>query len=539
MDSLRIWSWGFLFLYVGAMIGFGYLGMRQVKNSDDFSTARGGYGLWFLAFAMTATTASGATFLGIPGLGYRFGFPAIGYALVYPVATYLGIWLCFKQVQKAGNKFNNRSIPEFIGDRYQSEVLRVLVAVFSVVLLVYLAAQLLAGLVMFEQMLGLSAVSALAVTTGVLLVYVVLGGAHADIITDGAQGATMLAVAAMIVVLFVLGVGVGVGVDVGASTGVEAGTGSGLSNVIAKLSELDSNLVQVHYEGSGILDSWWDFIAIFLAHLSLGMLPHIGNKVWALKEGIGRTKFLIVCLIFGLVLASMVFGGILARAVLGDALLGIPGGPNQAIPALFIELFPVWLAALLGVAILSAIMSTADGLVISTSQVFANDIYRRTLAKVLHPQASAEEIDHNVLRISRWSIIFVLLSAAVLAWFSIGQNIALMVWVGLGGMMAALAGPLILGVFWRGVTKQGAIWGFIVGAVSFTVLRNAWLPAGSAEGSFIEQGFFWMASQANNPFACTTIGEALSIVVTVGVSLSTPSLPKQHLDIVFGRAESA
>lgn len=535
MDSLRIWSWGFLFLYVGAMIGFGYLGMRQVKNSDDFSTARGGYGLWFLAFAMTATTASGATFLGIPGLGYRFGFPAIGYALVYPVATYLGIWVCFKQVQKAGNKFNNRSIPEFIGDRYQSEVLRVLVAVFSVVLLVYLAAQLLAGLVMFEQMLGLSAVSALAVTTGVLLVYVVLGGAHADIITDGAQGATMLAVAAMIVVLFVLGVGVGVG----ASTGVEAGTGSGLSNVIAKLSELDSNLVQVHYEGSGILDSWWDFIAIFLAHLSLGMLPHIGNKVWALKAGIGRTKFLIVCLIFGLVLASMVFGGILARAVLGDVLLDIPGGPNQAIPALFIELFPVWLAALLGVAILSAIMSTADGLVISTSQVFANDIYRRTLVKVLHPQASVEEIDHNVLRISRWSIIFVLLSAAVLAWFSIGQNIALMVWVGLGGMMAALAGPLILGVFWRGVTKQGAIWGFIVGAVSFTVLRNAWLPAGSAEGSFIEQGFFWMASQANNPFACTTIGEALSIVVTVGVSLSTPSLPKQHLDMVFGRVESA
>lgn len=522
MDSLRMWSWGFLFLYVGAMISFGYLGMRQVKNSDDFSTARGGYGLWFLAFAMTATTASGATFLGIPGLGYRFGFPAIGYALVYPLAVYLGVWLCFKQVQKAGNKFSNRSIPEFIGDRYQSEVLRVIVAVFSIVLLFYLAAQLLAGLVMFEQMLGLNAVSALAVTTAVLLVYVVLGGAHADIITDGAQGATMLALAAMIIALFVLGIG------------VEGEAASGLSNVIAQLSGLDSKLAQVHYEGSAILDSWWDFAAIFLAHMSLGMLPHIGNKVWALKAGIGRTKFLAVCLVFGLLLASMVFGGILARAVLGDVLLDIPGGPNQAIPALFIELFPVWLAALLGVAILSAIMSTADGLVISSSQVFANDIYRRTLVKMLHPQASAAEIDHNVLRISRWSIIFVLLGAAVLAWYSIGQNIALMVWVGLGGMMAALAGPLILGVFWRGVTKQGAIWGFMVGALSFTVLRNAWLPAGSADGNLIEQGLFWVASQANNPFACTTIGEALSILVTVVVSLSTRPLPKQHLDKVFG-----
>ena len=90
-----------------------------------------------------------------------------------------------------------------------------------------------------------------------------------------------------------------------------------------------------------------------------------------------------------------------------------------------------------------------------------------------------------------------------------------------------------------GVTKQGAIWGFIAGAVSFTVLRNAWLPGGAVDGSVIQQGLFRMASQANNPFACTTLGEALSIVVTVGVSLSTPSLPKEHLDIVFGRAESA
>lgn len=522
MDSLRIWAWGFLFLYVGAMIGFGYLGMRQVKNSDDFSTARGGYGLWFLAFAMTATTASGATFLGIPGLGYRFGFPAIGYALVYPLATYLGVWLCFKQVQKAGNKFNNRSIPEFIGDRYQSEALRVIVAVFSIVLLFYLAAQLLAGLVMFEQMLGLNAIAALAVTTGVLLVYVVLGGAHADIITDGAQGAMMLGVALMIIVLFVLGIGV----DVEGQ--------SGLSGVISRLSELDPKTVQIHYQGSAILDSYWDFAAIFLAHLSLGMLPHIGNKVWALKEGIGRTKFLVVCLVFGVVLASMVFGGILARAVLGDVLLAEPGGPNQAIPALFIELFPVWLAALLGVAILSAIMSTADGLVISTSQVFANDIYRRTLVNILHPHASSAEVDRNVLRISRWSILFVLIGAAVLAWHSIGQNIALMVWVGLGGMMAALAGPLILGVFWRGVTKQGAIWGFVAGALSFTVLRNAWLPAGAADGNVIEQGFFWVTNQASNPFACATLGEGLSIITTVLVSWVTVALPKAHLDTVFG-----
>lgn len=515
MDSLLVWSWFFLVGYIGLMLGFGYLGMRRVGGSDDFSTARGGYGIWVLAFAMTATTASGATFLGIPGLGYLYGLPALGYALVYPLAVYLGIWLCFRQVRRTGNRFGNRSIPEFIGDRYRSEVLRVVVALFSLVLLFYLAAQLLAGLVMFQQLLGLEAAPALVVTALVLLVYVVLGGAHADILTDGVQGAMMLGLAVVIVVMFFSG----------------AGTGGGLDAVLDRLRAQDPQTLEVFHTGTSIFDSWWDYFAIFMAHLTLGMLPHIGNKVWALREGAGRGRFLLLCLVFGLVLGAMVLGGVLARAVLGDQLLG--GDPNQAIPALLIEVFPVWLAALFGAGMLAAIMSTADGLVISISQVFANDIYRRWLAGVLHPEASAAAVDRNVLRISRWAVVVVLIGAALLAWESIGANIALMVWVGLGGLMAALVGPLILGVFWRGVTPSGALWGFVSGAVGFMALQQGWLPEGSAEGGALAQVLFWLHGQADNPFACTTVAEALCVAVTLGVSLVTKRLPEEHLDDIF------
>ena len=69
-------------------------------------------------------------------------------------------------------------------------------------------------------------------------------------------------------------------------------------------------------------------------------------------------------------------GGMLARAVLGDVLLQEGASANEALPKLFIELFPTWLAALIGVGVLAAIMSTADGLVIAASQIIANDIYR-------------------------------------------------------------------------------------------------------------------------------------------------------------------
>ena len=83
-------------------------------------------------------------------------------------------------------------------------------------------------------------------------------------------------------------------------------------------------------------------------------------------------------------------------------------------PALFIEIFPTWIAALLGVGVLSAIMSTADGLVISTSQVFANDIYRRSIAPRIHADLDQAKLDRNVLMISRAMTAFTVVGAAIL-----------------------------------------------------------------------------------------------------------------------------
>ena len=61
LEPLQFWGWVFLSFYLGLMIVFGFVGMNRIKNSDDFATARSSYGPIFLAFALTATTASGAT----------------------------------------------------------------------------------------------------------------------------------------------------------------------------------------------------------------------------------------------------------------------------------------------------------------------------------------------------------------------------------------------------------------------------------------------------------------------------------------------
>ena len=413
MEPLVFWGWLFLAIYIAMMIVFGVVGMRRVQDSDNLAVARGSYSPVFLAFALVATTASGAAFLGLPGLAYSAGLSSLWYAYIYPFGVYLGVLVCLHAIRRAGENFGSCSMPEYLGDRFDSDFLRIAVAVFSMLLLFYLAAQLLAGAVMFNNMLGLDKLTALFVTAVVLMIYIALGGAHADILIDGVQGALMLLLAGVLMWMFFTGLGVD----------------GGLGGMVSALAAQDQALTASMHPTHPLFNSWWDMFAIFAAHLPLGMLPHIGNKLWALKDDRDQVKFISIAFFMGLLLPSITMGGILARAVLGDDLLLDGYNPNEAIPTLFIATLLAWLAALIGAGVLAAAMSTADGLVVWTSQILANGIFRRSIAPRWMSERTPATIDH----------------------------IALLVWAGVGGMMAASAGPMFLGVLWRRSKREGAI----------------------------------------------------------------------------------
>ena len=499
-------------LYVGAMIAFGAWGQRRVAGGDDFAVARAGYGPVTLALAFAATTASGATFLGLPGLAYTYGISALWVGFIYPIGVYGGVILCQRMVTRYGNASGHRSIPEFLGDRYQSDAIRVLAALLSLALLFFLAGQLIAGLAMFESLLGLSRPYALGLTALVLLIYVGLGGAHADILTDTVQSLLMLAIALGVTWMFFSGFGL----EGGAET------------VMDRLRALDPETVAPINPRFNLVNSSWALLAMVLAYIPLGMLPHIGNKLWALKNPKQQRRFILTAFGVGMVFPTLILGGLLARAVLGDALFVGDQTPNSAIPALFIEVFPAWLAALLGAAILASIMSTADGLIISSSQVFANDLYRRTLAPRLHPQIEAHVLDRRVLLISRWGTLVTMAAAVTIAWFTYNINIILVTWIGIGGLVAALSGSLVLGVFWRRATAAGALTGFIAGAAVFVVLHAGWLPP--AESGWLA----WLNQQSPNPYSCAALAEFVSVALTIVVSLLTRPPSQRHLSQVFG-----
>ena len=372
---------------------------------------------------------------------------------------------------------------------------------------------------MFETMLGLEPMWALIITTVVLLIYVVLGGAHDDILTDGVQGFMMLLVAILTILLFVFGVGVD----------------GGISGIIKNIGEQDEDLVGLFNTSTPLFHSWWSIASVLLAHIPLGLLPHIGNKLWALKNDSDRYRFVKLAFGVGLTIGLLGLGGILARAVLGDELLMAGRTANEALPALYIELFPSWFAALIGVGILAAIMSTADGLVVSSSQILTNDIYRRSIAPAIYSHLSENEVDRRVLLISRWSTLAVLLMCMFMAWALQNKNIALLVWIGSGGMMAAFAGPLVMGALWRGVTKVGAYAGLVCDMVTFVMLHSGILGQFvGPESTYPLSGVIrWLAMEAPNPFSCAALGELVSVGATWGVSKLTQPLSKEYVASMF------
>ena len=176
-------------------------------------------------------------------------------------------------------------------------------------------------------------------------------------------------------------------------------------------------------------------------------------------------------------------------------------------------------------------MSTADGLVISSSQIFANDIYRLSIAPRQKTPLDEDALDRRVLAISRWATLVVMAFAAALAWAFMNMNVTLLIWLGLGGMMAGLTGPLILGAVWHRVTRTGAVAGFLTGALFFGLLRSG-LVATAAENQGLGAAD-WLSVQTPNPYSCTALAMIGAMVVTAAVSLATRPLPPAHLQKVF------
>ena len=146
---------------------------------------------------------------------------------------------------------------------------------------------------------------------------------------------------------------------------------------------------------------------------------------------------------------------------------------------------------------------------------------------------SDAKIDNNVLKISRVSTVVILISCAFFAQALINKNVALIVWIGIGGMMAAFSGPLIIGALWRGVTRRGAYAGLISGMGTFIILHAQLLdPLWFEYSSVVQNITGWLIKQVLILLHALS-GEIVSVFTTILVSKFSAKLPREHLDQMF------
>src|SRR5699024_9958902 len=104
---------------------------------------------------------------------------------------------------KVNTKQRSLSLPDWLGDYYNSDFVRVGSALIMLFNIFYIAAQFSAGAQIFETIVGTSYGLGLIIIAAIVVAYVFVGGSYADVYTDAIQAVLMIVVA---VIVFVSGI---------------------------------------------------------------------------------------------------------------------------------------------------------------------------------------------------------------------------------------------------------------------------------------------------------------------------------------------
>ena len=94
------------------------------------------------------------------------------------------------------------------------------------------------------------------------------------------------------------------------------------------------------------------------------------------------------------------------------------------------------------------------------------------------------------------------------------MNVVLLVWIGIGGFSSALAGPLVLGSVWTGVTRVGALWGFWTGAVLFVLIHGEFVSGAWLAGTALAGFGRWFDFNAASPYSAAALAGLTAVAVT-------------------------
>ncbi|MDO5084599.1 MAG: sodium/proline symporter PutP [Arachnia propionica] len=475
-----------MIVYFVAMILIGLWAYRRTSNIDDYMLAGRKLGPVATALSAGASDMSGWLLMGLPGALYLTGMVELWIA----IGLTIGAWLNWKYTaprlrtytEVAGNAL---TIPTFLGRRLRDDSRMIRITAGAIILVFftfYVSSGMVAGGEFFQASFGMSYQVGMLLVAGITVLYTLVGGFLAVAYTDVVQGLMMVTALVAVPIAGVIHLG-------------------GLSPLVTTITELDPGTWALWGASTSVLG-----VTSALAW-GLGYFgqPHIIVRFMALESPqqaragrrIGIGWMLLACL------------GAAATALVGIAVYRRDTGPLPNAETVFIALgqllFHPLIAGFMLAAILAAIMSTISSQLLVSSSALVEDLYRSFRTEQLSEQRS--------VLIGRIGVLLVSLIAAALAWQADNTILKLVAfaWAGFG---AAFGPVVVLSLYWKRLTRWGALAGMLTGAVVVAV----W---GKIDGGIFDLYEILPGFLAN-------------LVVTIVVSLRTTVAPE--VDEEFDRA---
>ncbi|QUM83526.1 MULTISPECIES: sodium/proline symporter PutP [unclassified Moritella] len=432
-------------VYLAVMLGIGVYAYRQTKSSTDYFLGGRNLGPWPAALSAGASDMSGWLLLGLPGYAYAAGMEAIWLAGGLLIGTWLNWLICAKRLRTYSIVTKSITLPEFLSRRFKdnSKAIQICSAFFILMFfLFYTSAGLVAGGKLFETVFGLDYQIAVVLGTVCVVSYTLFGGFLAVSWTDLVQGLLMSA-ALLIVPL-------------------SAMDGS-FSDLASAMNDINPELLTIWQNSKGEDLSAIAIISLVAWGLGYFGQPHILARFKATRSNKDLVKARHIAVVWTLL--SM-FGAMLVGLVglVYTNTNNITIADAETIFMLLVNsIFHPVVAGILLAAILAAIMSTADSQLLVSSSALAEDFYKQ----LIRPQATSEEL----VTVGRFGVVGLSIIALLLALNPDSSVLGLVsyAWAGFG---AAFGPALIISLYWRGMTRNGALAGIIVGAVTVVVWKQ-------------------------------------------------------------------
>jgi sodium/pantothenate symporter len=427
-----------LAVYLLGCIAIGFVASRRVLSSnDDYWVAGRSVGPWMNAIAIMATLASGGSIVGVMGYAYSLGIPA---TLALYAGAVVGFPLASLLVARPLRRFGKYTITDFLAWRYDHPIVRWGVPSLIVVsFTAYIIAQLKAAGVTAEVLLGVDYDVALVVSTLVFIAYVSFGGMLAITWTDVLQGTLML--------VLVLGV-----------AGLVLAQDGEPSTLLTRATEVSPTLGTPGVFGTSSLVG-----SFVLWATAIPVVPHVVMRVFSAKDAAGAR--------FSLNLAMVAYSVIVLAAVFVIVPIGVLDFPSltdadQVFHYVIEGRLPPVVRGIAVAAVIAAVMSTTDALLLACGSAVAHDIVERWVARSGRPPLSAKALGRLNL-----GVVWVIGLTAMLFALNPPALITAFYSAAIGLLSSALFVPLMAGLWWRPASRLGGALGVAFGALTYLALE--------------------------------------------------------------------